>query len=206
MIKQLILIYFISVNFLTVNFVLADDASSLILQHRLGKINNLYMHFIQKINDVDKNILGECHGELWIKRPNLFYWHTMHPEEHFLISDGEALWFYVPIVKQVTVYCMKSISDNIFWVLFIGNNTSVWHNYNVFQQGDYFFLNPVNDSIKIKECKIKITNDGIIEHFNITESNGECIDYYLSEQNNYEIDIFKFSFNVPNDVQLDDQR
>lgn len=206
MIKKFALICVFFINIFIVNIVISNEIPAIILQDRLNKINNLYVHFIQKINDINNNILEEYQGELWIKRPNLFYWHMMYPEENFLICDGRTLWFYIPVIKQVTVYCAKNIFDNIFWMLFVNDDTSLWCNYNVFQQGDYFFLKPIYNSTNMKECKIKITDYGIIEQFSIIEPNGEYIDYYLSKHNNNEINISKFAFEIPDGIQLDDQR
>lgn len=186
-------------------FIIAENIPTTTLQSRLDKINNLYVHFVQKSNNIDRNTVKEYRGEFWIKRPNLFFWHITYPEENFLISDGMTLWFYTPIINQVTAYCIQSISDNFFWMLFFSNKT-FWNNYNVYQQGDYFSLKPICDHVNIKECKIKITEHGIFEYFSVVDSYGECINYYLSKQNNDEIDISQFIFNIPKDVQLDDQR
>lgn len=205
MIKQLIYIFII--NIITIFSVIADDTSKKILQNRLNKIDNLYVRFIQKINNIDSAILEEYQGELWIKRPNFFYWHMMYPEENFLISDGETLWFYVSSIKQVTAFWIKSvIIDNIFWALITDNNILIWNNYDVSQQGDLFFLQATCSDINIKDCEIEITNCGIIRRFSFVEFNGQSIDYYLSEQNNNEINVSQFFFNIPKDVQLDDQR
>lgn len=205
-IKQFILICIFLINIFIFCFAVSDKNSVLTLQNRLSKINNVYVYFSQKISSVDKNIFREYQGEIWIKRPNLFYWHMIYPEESFLISDGQKLWFYIPAIQQVTIYCAKKISDNIFLMLFINNDISIRNYYDVSQKGDYFFLQSICNNINIKECKIKITNYGIIKQFSFIEYNGEYIDYYFSKQNNDEIDVTKFSFNIPKDIQLDDQR
>lgn len=202
MIKKILYIYL--VNFFVIFFVIADD-TIVVLQNRLDKINNLYVHFLQQISNFDGKLIEEFQGDLWIKRPNLFYWHVKYPEENFLISDGTTLWFYIPSIQQVTAYCTTSISDNIFWMLFFGEKTS-WNNYNIYQQEDWFFLKPIYDNTDIKECKIRITDCGIPEQFSFIEFHGECINYYLSQQNNKEIKISQFFFKKPKSVQLDDQR
>lgn len=202
MFKQLIL-FLISIVTLSV---IADETAIITLKNRFDKINNLYAHFIQKIYNIDGNILEECTGELWIKRPNFFYWHMKYPEENFLIFDGTSLWFYIPIINQVIVYSDKIFADNFFLALIFTKNISIWNKYNIFQQEDYFFLKLVCGNIDIQECKIKITDCGLLEQCNVLGSNGERIDYYLSKHDNQEININHFFFNLPVGVQLDDQR
>lgn len=202
MFKQLIL-FLISIVTLSV---IADETAIITLKNRFDKINNLYAHFIQKIYNTDGNILEECTGELWIKRPNFFYWHMKFPEENFLIFDGTSLWFYIPIINQVIVYSDKIVANNVFLALFFTKNISIWNKYNIYQQEDYFFLKLVCNSIDIQECKIKITDCGLLEQCSVLVSNGECIDYYLSKHDNQEINVNHFFFNLPVGVQLDDQR
>ncbi|URJ25524.1 outer membrane lipoprotein chaperone LolA [Blochmannia endosymbiont of Camponotus sp.] len=204
MMQQIIYAVFLSV--IVVTTVIADDASVFVLQNRLKKINNLYVHFIQKVINSDNDMVLECRGELWIKRPNLFNWHMISPEENFLISDGKTLWFYIPSIKQVTAYRLRNFSDNIFFMLFSSNNIYEWNEYTVSQQGDFFYLIPISNNFNLKECRIKITDRGTIEKFSFFEEKGQHVDYYLLDQNNNDIDIGKFYFIPSKDIQLDDQR
>ncbi|URJ28373.1 outer membrane lipoprotein chaperone LolA [Candidatus Blochmannia vicinus (nom. nud.)] len=185
---------------------ISDDTSVITLRDRLKKINYFYARFTQKVINANDNILLEGYGELWIKRPNLFNWHMISPEENFLISDGKTLWFYVPFIKQVTAYWLQNFSDNIFFMLFSDNNIHKWDNYNVIQRGDFFYLIPIRDNCNLQECRVKITNCGTIEQFSIFEKKDQYIDYYLLDQNNNTIDIKNFSFNFSEDIQLDEQR
>ncbi|AAZ41020.1 LolA [Candidatus Blochmanniella pennsylvanica str. BPEN] len=204
MMKQTI--YAVFLNVIIAITVVADDKSFFVLQNRLKKINNFYVHFIQKVVNSDNNVVLEYHGELWIKRPNLFNWHMISPEENFLISDGKTLWFYIPSIKQVTAYRLQNFSDNIFFMLFSSNNIYEWNEYTVSQKGDFFHLIPISNNFTLKECRIKITDQGTIEKFSIFEEKGQRVDYCLLDQNNNDIDISKFYFAPSKDIELDDQR
>lgn len=186
---------------------LGDDVLS-IFQNRMKKIDNFHAHFVQKISSIDGNLIESGCGELWIKKPNLFHYHMFSPEENFLISDGKTLWFYVPIIKQVTAYCLQnSIYNNVILKLLFDFSSSEDKEYNVTQKKNWFYLQPtVYNSYNLKECKIKITDQGVMDHFIIIESNGQCIDYCLSIKHDKCIDINKFSFIVSENIQLDDQR
>ncbi|CAD83451.1 outer membrane lipoprotein carrier protein precursor [Candidatus Blochmanniella floridana] len=179
-----------------------------VLKNRLNLINNLYVHFVQKINFCNMKEIELIRGELWIKRPNLFYCHVMGSQESFLISDGKTLWFYVPTIKQVTAYCLENIiSNNVFLQLLFMSNTNIWQDYTITQKKDWFyFKSSYDDGKHIKQFKIKITDRGIIDQFSIIQENKQHIDYYLSNQCVNLINQDKFCFTLSDDIQLDDQR
>lgn len=191
---------------ITTFYVIADDMSVMTLKNRFDKISDLYVHFVQKVNSIDGNVVEECTGELWIKRPNFFYWHMIFPEENFLISDGISLWFYIPSINQVIVYSAQIISDNIFLKIFSTEIMSICKHYDIYQKKDYFFLKLLRDDVDMQEYEIKITNCGLLKQCSVLEANGERIDYYLLKHNNNKIDVAHFFFNIPLGVQLDDQR
>ncbi|WHL24743.1 MAG: outer membrane lipoprotein chaperone LolA [Candidatus Blochmannia vicinus] len=204
MINQVVYIIFFSVA--VIISAIADDTSVITLRNRLKKINDFYARFTQKVISANNDILLEGHGELWVKRPNLFNWHMIFPEENFLISDGKTLWFYIPFIKQVTAYWLQNFSDNILFMLFSDNNVYKWDNYNVIQKGDCFYLIPMCDNCNLQECRVKISDCGRIERFSVFEKKDQYVDYYLLDQNNNTIDIRKFNFALSEDIQLDEQR
>lgn len=185
------------------------DSSYQNLKNRLNQITDLYAYIIQKTNSLEKSTEIEvARGELWIKRPNLFHWHLINPEENFLISNGKNVWFYVPRLKQVTIYCLKNkIIDNIFYRLLFNNKSYIWSDYFIKQKDDWFYLKPILGNYdNIKKIGIKINNYGIIKQISIFEKNGQIINFYLSNQNFISNNINKFIFIVSDDIQVDDQR
>lgn len=202
-----LIIYFF-LNFFLFTFIKADIVSVNILKNRLKQIDNFYICFVQKVDTIDNNIKEINHGELWIKKPNLFHCHIFDPEESFLISDGKTIWFYVPIIKQVTAYNLKnSIIDNIFLKLLLNHDVYKWNDYDIIQKEDCFYINPnFFEYCDCKKYKIKINDKGIISQFCIFEPNRPEINYHLYNQQVGSIDISKFQFIISEDIQLDDQR
>lgn len=180
-----------------------------ILKNRIKKINNFHASFVQKIVNFDGQVIQSGKGELWIKRPNFLNFHMFNPEEFFLISDGNNLWFYVPTINQVTVYHLNdnNFFNNFFLKLLSNHDLSEYTNYKLFQEKDWFYLKPIiKHELNLKEFHIKITEKGIINRLIIIEENGQKIDYSLYNQNVQKINTKKFSFFVTKDMQLDDQR
>lgn len=199
-------IYTICLSISIIISAVADDTAVVTLRNRLKKINDFYARFTQQVINANNGILLQSHGELWIKRPNLFNWHMISPEENFLVSDGKTLWFYIPLIKQVTAYWLHNFSDNIFFMLFSDNNVHKWDDYNVSQKEDFFYLIPVHDNCNLQECRVEITDCGTIRQFSIFEKKDQYVDYYLLDQNNNTIDVRKFYFTISEEIQLDEQR
>ncbi|CAJ0992856.1 outer membrane lipoprotein chaperone LolA [Pantoea sp. Nvir] len=176
------------------------------LQQRLNKVRSFYASFTQKVTDSSGSNLQEGEGELWVKRPNLFNWHLMTPDESVIISDGKNLWFYNPFVEQVSVSLLQSTTNSTPFLLVMHNEQSEWQQYNIKQHGDSFELTPKNSDGNMKRFTISVTSAGIINHFSATEHNGQYTDYHLKNQKNIIISSDKFTFTPPKNVTIDDQR
>ncbi|WMY95285.1 MAG: outer membrane lipoprotein chaperone LolA [Arsenophonus sp.] len=174
------------------------------LQIRLKKINNFHANFIQNVISFDGHVIQEGKGELWIKRPNLFNWHLISPDEHFLISDGNNLWLYNPLIKQVTISLLKETIIDTPFILITRNNAIDWKSYHVTKNGNNFTLTEKKSEKKIFSITIKY--NGIIQEFSAKEDNGEKISYNFKLQALSNIDKNKFQFIPPKNITIDDQR
>ncbi|WMY96558.1 MAG: outer membrane lipoprotein chaperone LolA [Arsenophonus sp.] len=174
------------------------------LQIRLNKINSFYANFIQNVISIDGNIIQEGKGELWIKRPNLFHWHLTSPDENFLIADGKNLWFYNPLIKQVTISLLKETMVNTPFILITRKNAIDWKSYHVIQNDNKFILKGKKNNQFFFSITIKL--NGTIQEFSTVEENGQKISYNFKRQALNNIDKKKFQFIPPKDVTIDDQR
>jgi outer membrane lipoprotein carrier protein len=50
-------------------------------------------------------------GTLWLKKPRKMRWEYRSPKEKLVISDGEAVWMYLPAVRQVRKSALKKLDD-----------------------------------------------------------------------------------------------
>ncbi|MGL9760338.1 MAG: outer membrane lipoprotein chaperone LolA [Symbiopectobacterium sp.] len=189
---------------MTSSAVYADAASD--LQSRLNKVNSFYATFSQKVISADGTAVQEGHGELWLKRPNLFNWKITAPDESVLISDGKTLWFYNPFIEQVTATWLKEVMGNTPFILITCNDASAWGQYNVRQQGNDFKLTPKVPKGNLKQFVINVNVSGTIKSFVMTERDGQRSSYTLQNQQNGAVDSSKFTFTPPKGVTLDDQR
>ncbi len=86
---------------------LADGQASVQrLTELLGKAQTIAGRFSQLTLDGSGTQLQETAGEMLLKRPGLFRWHTDEPMEQLLVSNGEKVWLYDPDLEQVTIQPM----------------------------------------------------------------------------------------------------
>jgi len=183
---------------------LADDAR--VLQSRLNQVNSFHASFTQTVTSAEGGAVQQGEGELWVKRPNLFNWHMVSPDESVLVSDGQTLWFYNPFVEQVTATWLKNATGNTPFMLITRNSPDDWQQYNVKQQGDQFMLTPRTAKGNLKQFTINVSPSGTINGFTAIQQDGQRSAYQLKSQINGQIDPAKFRFAPPQGVTVDDQR
>ncbi|MXP56125.1 outer membrane lipoprotein chaperone LolA [Pantoea sp. Mhis] len=196
------IIFYLLSNFLCTS-IKADALSN--LYQRLNKINYFYSYFYQKVTDNNNNNIQYGEGELWVSRPNQFNWHMIKPEENFIISNGQKLWIYIPLLKQVTVNSVTENIKNTPLNLIIQNKISDWINYDIKQQGNRFELIPKHINNNFFKIIINITLKGKVKMFKIIEKNGLNSVYKLTKQKNKKISSNKFTFIVPKGTTIDEQ-
>lgn len=183
---------------------IADARSN--LQARLNEVSTLHADFKQSVYAADGAAIQQGEGELWLKRPNLFRWHMIEPDESILVSDGKTLWFFNPFVEQVTATWLKDIGEDTPFMLIARNSNADWNNYTISQKGDLFELTPKNKKDALKPFEITVNKNGKISSFVARELDGQRSVYQLENQSMAPVDASNFTFTPPPGVTLDDQR
>jgi len=50
-------------------------------------------------------------GTLWLKKPRKMRWEYRSPKEKLFVSDGDAVWFYLPAERQLRKTEFKKLND-----------------------------------------------------------------------------------------------
>jgi outer membrane lipoprotein carrier protein len=50
-------------------------------------------------------------GTLWLKKPRKMRWEYRSPKEKLFISDGDAVWFYLPAERQLRKTTLRKLDD-----------------------------------------------------------------------------------------------
>lgn len=201
--KKLLIIFCLLLGLTSIS-ALANVAQD--LQNRLAKLNSFYAHFSQTIASNEGTMLQQGSGEFWINRPNKFHWRMLSPDESVLITDGQTLWFYNPVVNQVIVTWLKNAVNKIPLMLMTSSNENDLEQYQVKQNGDNFEMMPKSSLGNLKKFVININNIGIIRSFSIVEKDGQRSTFIVQNQKEISADLTKFAFNLPQNVTIDDQR
>ncbi|MFG3454105.1 MULTISPECIES: outer membrane lipoprotein chaperone LolA [Pseudomonadaceae] len=113
----------------------ADQAASVKrLTGLLQKAETLTGRFSQLSLDGTGTQLQETSGEMALKRPGQFRWHTDEPMEQLLISNGKKVWLYDPDLEQVTIQTLDQRLTHTPALLLSGDVSAISENFNVSHQ------------------------------------------------------------------------
>jgi len=179
------------------------------LMNKLAALEHFSAKFNQQVLDADGNELQNASGTLAVKKPNLVHWNTAEPDESLLVSDGSTLWFFDPFVEQVSAFLLEKALMNTPILLLTSNDPALWQHYSVSSMDDNNYLIHANDNnaqVKTLELNFK-DNTSELNSFTILDATGQLSYFKLSqfdEKNTPANSLF--TFNIPEGVQLDDQR
>lgn len=74
----------------------------------LQGLQTLQAEFRQTLRDGQGRMVEQSSGTLVIRRPNLFRWDYVEPNEQVIVADGKRLWLYDVDLEQVTVRPMET--------------------------------------------------------------------------------------------------
>lgn len=179
------------------------------LMNKLAKLEHFSAEFSQQVLDVDGNELQNALGTLAVKKPNLVNWNTSEPDESLIVSDGATLWFFDPFVEQVSAYLLEKALVNTPILLLTSSDPMLWQHYRVSSENKNNYLIHANDSnAQVKTLALNFKNNSNeLNSFTILDATGQLSIFTLSQFDvNNKPDTSLFTFNIPEGVQLDDQR
>lgn len=176
------------------------------LAERLNQSSGFSANFTQQVFSPEGGLIVEGEGDVKISRPNLFRWHTKTPDENLLVADGKTLWYFNPFVEQVTMMWLDQATNQTPFVLLTRNDPKDWANYNIEQSGDDFTLVAKDDSDNSGQFIVSIAKSGVVNSFFVIEQDGQRSEFVFSQFSSQTPDKNNFIFNVPEGVDIDDQR
>ncbi len=172
----------------------------------LGRAETLGGRFSQLSLDATGTRLQESTGEMLLKRPGQFRWHTDPPMEQLLVSNGEKVWLYDPDLEQVTIRKLDPRQTHTPALLLSGDVANISRNFTVTCQenGDVteFRLKP-----KVKDTlfdRLQLTfRNGLINDMQLIDSVGQRTRILFSDvQMNRKLAADSFTFQVPAGVDV----
>ncbi len=179
------------------------------LMKKLATFEFFSANFKQQVLDADGNELQNAFGTLAVKKPNLVHWKTAEPDESLIISDGSTLWFFDPFVEQVSAYLLDKALMNTPILLLTSSDPTLWQHYSVSSLDENNYLIHANDNnAQVKTLELRFeANSNVLESFTILDATGQLSIFKLSQ-----FDVINlpenslFTFEIPEGIELDDQR
>jgi len=178
-----------------------DEAAVQKLTQLLNQAQTITARFSQLTLDGGGTQLQETAGELALKRPGLFRWHTDEPQEQLLVSNGEKVWLYDPDLQQVTIQKLDQRLTHTPALLLSGDVSEIRQNFAISfkEAGDVvdFTLKPKANDTLFDSLRLSFRK-GVINDMQLIDSVGQRTNIlFLSVKMNPVVDAKQFTFEVP---------
>ncbi|MBU3055867.1 outer membrane lipoprotein chaperone LolA [Pseudomonas indica] len=179
----------------------AEDKAVKRLTQLLSQAQTLTGRFSQLTLDGSGTQLQETAGELALKRPGLFRWHTDAPMEQLLVSNGEKVWLYDPDLEQVTIQTLDQRLTHTPALLLSGDVSKISENFEITHKegGDVvdFILKPKAKDSLFDSLRLSFRN-GVVNDMQLIDSVGQRTNIlFLGVKMNEPLDSKQFSFDIP---------
>ncbi|MEE4461659.1 outer membrane lipoprotein chaperone LolA [Azotobacter chroococcum] len=179
----------------------ADERSIQRLTQLLDQAQTLTARFSQLTLDGSGTQLQETSGEMALKRPGLFRWHTDAPLEQLLVSNGETVWLYDPDLEQVTVRALDQRLTHTPALLLSGDISKIGENFEITHKeaGGVvdFILKPKAKDTLFDNLRLSFRN-GVVNDMQLIDGVGQRTNIlFFGVKMNQSIDTAQFNFKVP---------
>lgn len=182
------------------------DAATARLSDLLGKAETLSGRFSQLTLDASGTHLQEATGQMELKRPGLFRWHTDAPLEQLLVSNGQQVWLYDPDLEQVTIQQLDQRLTHTPALLLSGDVSKIGENFTIeFKEaGDVvdFILRPKARDTLFDTLRLSFRS-GLINDMQLIDSVGQRTNIlFMGVQLNQPLAAERFTFEIPAGVDV----
>ena len=167
----------------------------------LNQAQTISGRFSQLTLDGSGTQLQETSGEMALKRPGQFRWHTDAPMEQLLVSNGEQIWLYDPDLEQVTIQKMDQRLTHTPALLLSGDVSQIAESFEItLKEGGSvvdFILKPEAADSLFESLRLSFRN-GVINDMQLIDNVGQRTNIlFLGVKMNPPIPASQFTFEVP---------
>ncbi|MEW6312077.1 MAG: outer membrane lipoprotein chaperone LolA [Pseudomonadota bacterium] len=178
-----------------------ENTSTKRLTSLLSQADTLIGRFSQLSLDASGTQLQETSGELALKRPGQFRWHTDEPMEQLLVSNGEKVWLYDPDLQQVTIQQLDQRLTHTPALLLSGDVSTISENFEVSHKevGDVidFTLRPKARDTLFDSLRLSFRG-GVINDMQLIDSVGQRTNIlFMGVKMNEPLKSGLFEFEIP---------
>ena len=156
-------------------------------------------------------------GTLWLKKPRKMRWEYRSPKEKLFISDGQAVWFYLPAERQLRKTTLKKLDDLRSPLAFLLGKTKLENELRGLSKVvDQSPLSPENTLLRgvpqgvvsqgtvgrANEVQLEITPSNQIVRIVLMEADGATTEFrFAGWKENLELSDTRFQFTPPPGVE-----
>jgi len=192
------------------------DRAKLDLKNKLSQLHFFSAEFSQKIVMESGEVIQENKGKLALTKPNSLYWETYEPDELFIISKDNDVWFYNPWIDEASVYSVSMATAKTPLLLLTSTNETLWQQYNIVEQVSAdatisaFVISSIEPNSQIKPLTLSFSTTEmgeVLSTFAFLDATGQTSIITLSDFDKTNApDATLFEFTVPEGVAVKDHR
>jgi outer membrane lipoprotein carrier protein len=151
-------------------------------------------------------------GTLWLKKPRKMRWEYRSPKEKLFVSDGQAVWFYLPAERQLRKTSLKKLDDLRSPLAFLLGKTKLESELRglskVVDQSPADAGNtllrgvPQANAGQVSEVQLEITPSNKIVRILLMEGDGSTTEFrFAGWKENVELSDTRFQFSPPPGIE-----
>ena len=151
-------------------------------------------------------------GTLWLKKPRKMRWEYRSPREKLFVSDGKAVWFYLPAERQLRKTDFKKLDDLRSPIAFLLGKTKLENELQGLSKVvDQAPLDPANTLVRgvpkamadrVSEVLLEITPSSQLARIVFTEVDGATTEFrFASPKEDLDVSDRLFQFSPPPGVE-----
>src|SRR5260221_3048919 len=150
-------------------------------------------------------------GTLWLKKPRKMRWEYRSPKEKLFISDGQAVWFYLPTERQLRKTTLRKLDDLRSPLAFLLGKTKLENELRGLSKVvDQSPLGPGNTLVRgvpqgvvaAYDVQLEITPSNQIVRIVLLEADGAMTEFRVADwKENLELSDSRFQFTPPAAVE-----
>ena len=151
-------------------------------------------------------------GTLWLKKPRKMRWEYRSPKEKLFISDGQAVWFYLPAERQLRKTTLRKLDDLRSPLAFLLGKTKLENELQGLSKVvDQSPMDPGNTLLRgvpqamagqVSEVQLEITPSDQIVRIVLLEADGATTEFrFAGWKENLELNDSRFQFAPPPGVE-----
>lgn len=187
------------------------------LAQKLQSFEALQASFTQTVTDPQGQEIASSEGTIALKRPQSFMLHTQIPDESYLYTRDDGVYYFDAFINQLTIMPLSSLQNSPFALLLEksnGNDSSAWQDWEVQEliKSSVYELKPktgtaaaqMGGASAVRTLKLTFTGR-YLNSVEVSFADGNSNHYALSGQK-FTVSESDFACTIPSDAEVADER